>query len=344
MTMPEELSNLVKICHDRLLPKDLVKPQQTLAVGDGTSRAIIVLGKLWVNGSKLHVRFMGGTPAQQAIAQEQAKWWTDHANLTFEFDNAPNAEIRIAFDSSDGAWSYIGTDASTIPMNQPTMNLGFLDGGTAAHEFGHAIGLAHEHQNPAGGIQWNEDAVIRDLSGPPNSWDQATIRHNVLDKYRADQIRGTEFDHDSIMLYFFPDAWVKNGKGTKANEVLSKLDKEFVASAQVYPKTTTTPQGVELKIGAPPTTAQIGVPGEEDLFKFTVTSSSRYVIETGGQTDVAMKLFGPNSQTRLINEDDDGGIGFNARIASSLIPGEYFVQIRHFNKAGGIGSYTIKVS
>jgi len=36
------------------------------------------------------------------------------------------------------------------------MNLGFLDGGTAAHEFGHAIGLAHEHQNPAGGIQWNE--------------------------------------------------------------------------------------------------------------------------------------------------------------------------------------------
>jgi hypothetical protein len=28
------------------------------------------------------------------------------------------------------------------------MNLGFLDDGTAAHEFGHAIGLAHEHQNP----------------------------------------------------------------------------------------------------------------------------------------------------------------------------------------------------
>jgi hypothetical protein len=264
--------------------------------------------------------------------------------LTFEFDNAPNAEIRISFDSSDGAWSYLGTDATTIPMNQATMNLGFLDGGTAAHEFGHAIGLAHEHQNPAGGLQWNEDAVIRDLSGPPNNWDPGTIRNNVLNKYSADQVRGTEFDHDSIMLYFFPDTWVKNGKGTKANDVLSTLDKEFVASAQIYPKTATTPQGVELKIDAAPTATQIGVPGEEDLFKFTVTSSGRYVIETGGQTDVAMKLFGPNSQTRLINEDDDGGIGFNARIASSLIPGEYFVQIRHFNKARGTGSYTIKVS
>ena len=65
------------------------------------------------------------------------------------------------------------------------MNLGFLDGGTAGHEFGHAIGLAHEHQNPAGGIEWNEARVIQDLSGPPNNWDEAQIRHNVLKKYEV---------------------------------------------------------------------------------------------------------------------------------------------------------------
>jgi len=29
------------------------------------------------------------------------------------------------------------------------MNLGFLDGGTTGHEFGRAIGLAHEHSSPA---------------------------------------------------------------------------------------------------------------------------------------------------------------------------------------------------
>jgi hypothetical protein len=72
---------------------------------DGVQRAIIVFRKLWINGSKLRVRFMGGTSAQQAIAKEQALWWTSHANLTFEFNNAPAAEIRIAFDPSDGAWS-----------------------------------------------------------------------------------------------------------------------------------------------------------------------------------------------------------------------------------------------
>ncbi len=112
------------------------------------------------------------------------------------------------------------------------MNLGFLDGGTAAHEFGHAIGLAHEHQNPEGGIEWNEEVVIRDLASPPNFWDEATARHNVLNKYSGDQIHGTEFDPDSIMLYFFLDSWVKNGQGTKANEVLSALDKAFIARDQ----------------------------------------------------------------------------------------------------------------
>ena len=285
---------------------------------------------------------MGGTPAQQALAKEQAQWWTQHANLTFVFDNAPKAEIRITFDSSDGAWSYIGTDASSIPANQPTMNLGFLDGGTAAHEFGHAIGLAHEHQNPAGGIEWNEEVVLRDLSGPPNFWSPEQTRHNVLNKYSADQIRGTDFDRDSIMLYFFPDTWVKSGKGTKENDVLSNLDKEFIASASAYPRVAV--QAVELGVDAAPTPAKIGEPGEEDLFKFTVTSGGRHTIETDGQTDVVMKLFGPNSQTSLIAEDDDGGVGVNSRIVADIIPGQYFVPIRHFSKARGTGSYSIRVS
>ena len=94
-----------------------------------------------MNGSTLHVRFLGGTAAQQNLVKEQAAWWTAVANIKFEFDNSLNSEIRIAFDPNDGAWSYIGVDCRGIPSNQPTMNLGFLDGGTAAHEFGHALGL-----------------------------------------------------------------------------------------------------------------------------------------------------------------------------------------------------------
>lgn len=338
------MNEYLKICHDRVLPQDIARPQHTRASRrpDGVFEAIAVATKLWINGSNLQVRFIGGTSAQQAKAKEQAQWWLPHANLKFEFNNAPGAEIRIAFDSSDGAWSYIGTDCQGIPRNQPTMNLGFLDGGTAAHEFGHAIGLAHEHQNPEGGIEWNEEVVIRDLSGPPNDWTLDQIRHNVLDKYSADQIRGTKFDPESIMLYFFPGTWVRSGIGTKQNDVLSDIDKAFIASEKAYPHTAV--QVVDLSINAAPTSAAIGKAGEEDVFSFTVTSDGRHVIETGGQTDVVMKLFGPDSQTSLIAEDDDGGAGLNARIAADLIPGQYFVQVRHFNKTGGTGSYSIRVN
>ena len=335
--MPEYLH----VCQDKVLPKNLAINQHTF-INNGREEAVFVFKKGWINGSTLHVRFMGGTPAQHAIAKEQAQWWTTKAkaNLKFDFGNAPNAQIRVAFDPNDGAWSYIGTDASSIPADQPTMNLGFLDGGTAAHEFGHAIGLGHEHQNPEGGLEWNEEAVIRDLSAPPNSWTLQQIKHNVFDKYRADQIRGTKFDPDSIMLYFFPDAWVKNGRGTKQNNSLSAQDMEFIAGARAYPHIAV--QALELGVNAAPIPANIGAPSEEDVFKLTVTSGGRHVIETGRQTDVVMKLFGPESQTSLIAEDDDGGVGLNSRIVADMIPGHYFVSVRHFNKANGTGTYSIR--
>lgn len=333
-----------KVCIDRVLPTQTMRMQRTVRRG-GRVRALIPIGKTWMNGTTLRVRFMGGTAAQQTKAKEQALWWTQFANLKFDFNNAPDAEIRIAFDPSDGAWSYIGTDNRGIPLNQPTMNLGFLDGGTPAHEFGHAIGLAHEHQNPAGGISWNESVVLQALSGPPNNWDEATIRHNVLNKYSADQIRGTSFDPDSIMLYFFPASWTTNGIGTKANHVLSAMDKAFIASAEAYPKTApTVDDAVELKLNAKKrTAAAIGRAGEEDLFRFTVVAPARHIIDTRGPTDVVMKLYGPNSQTALIAEDDDSGLDTNARIVADLIPGTYYAQVRHYNRASGMGNYTIKV-
>ncbi len=336
------MPRVLKVCQDRVLPQDLFRNQPAMRVrGRDVLRAVFEFRKMWINGSTLRVRFMGGTAEQRALVRQQAQWWTEHANLTFAFNNVPDAEIRIAFDATDGAWSYVGTDCKKIPQGEPTMNLGFLDGGTAGHEFGHAIGLGHEHQNPAGGLEWNEEVVIRDLSRPPNSWTPAQIRHNVLEKYSIDQIKGTQFDPDSIMLYFFPARWTKNGVGTKANEVLSTIDQAFIASEEAYPRTAA--PAVKLHVGAPATQAGIGMPGEEDLFQFTVTSGGRYRVTTSGKTDVVMKLFGPDSQTNLIAEDDDSGIGLNARMVVDLIPGQYFVQIRHFHKAHGTGSYRIRV-
>ena len=327
-----------RTCFDRVLPAQLMQP---MARADSALESVFFVRKLWPNGSRLRVRFLGGSADQRRLAMEQAAWWAPHANLSFVESTDPDAEIRVAFDASDGAWSYIGTDCLSIPRDQPTMNLGFQDGGTSAHEFGHAIGMGHEHQNPEGGIEWNELEVIRDLSGPPNFWTPEQIRHNVLEKYARDQIRGTSFDPASIMLYFFPARWTLNGVGTSANETLSATDKSFAAS--MYPKAAT-PAAKHLEVGGDAVSGSIGAPGEEDLFAFTVADPVPHIVETQGQTDLVMKLYGPNRTTALVAEDDDSGTGLNPRIVHMLSPGAYLVQVRHYNRRHGEGDYSIRVA
>ncbi|MGB0910501.1 MAG: S8 family peptidase [Nitrospirales bacterium] len=99
----------------------------------------------------------------------------------------------------------------------------------------------------------------------------------------------------------------------------------------------------ELPVIPPPPPAtddSISQSGEKDWFKFTVTNQGLHRIETSGGTDVKMTLFGPGNQTVEIAKDDDGGEGFNARVMTSLNPGEYFVQVEHYS-ATGTGAYKI---
>jgi len=114
----------------------------------------------------------------------------------------------------------------------------------------------------------------------------------------------------------------------------------------MYPKTgPTVEKPTELVVNASRrTAASIGKYGEADLFAFNVAKPGRYVIDTRGPTDVVLKLFGPDSPTALIAEDDDSGFAFNARIAANLIEGRYFAQVRHHNRASGRGNYSIGVS
>jgi len=337
----------LKMCYDKILPRDLNRkpPQAPPRRGGGPQRAILVISKMWVNGSTLSVRFMDGTSEQHDLVQQFAPEWSEFANIRFDFDGRPDAEIRISFDANDGAWSYVGKDALEIPVHAATMNLGWVDKGVVLHEFGHALGLGHEHQNPDGGIQWNEETVYRDLAGPPNFWSRPKTFHNVIRKYDLDHIRGTDFDGDSVMLYAFPGSWTLNmPQGTHENNELSADDKQFIGSDQGYPSATTT-EIVELQVARPQVhAAEIGMPGEEDLFRFDVTEAGEHTIETEGPTDLVMSLFGPDSQTNLVAWDDDSGAGYNSRIVADLAPGTYYVQVRHYSNATGTGEYSIQVS
>ena len=59
------------------------------------------------------------------------------------------------------SWSCVGgSEASGKPKEEEcTMNLARIERATVLHQFGHALGLEHEHQHPTAPLEWNQEKV-----------------------------------------------------------------------------------------------------------------------------------------------------------------------------------------
>lgn len=199
--------------------------------------AVGLIDKFWPVGKVLRIYFIDGTRDEKDLVLKTAQIWSKYGNIHFqevdEWEDG-SSDLRISMDPRLGSWSYIGKDNEMIHWTKPTMNFGWLDVATILHEFGHAIGLLHEHQNPiGGGFNWNKEQVVKDLSGPPNNWPKDRIDWNMFHMYDRHLIRGTELNLTSIMMYFFEASWTKDGKATPQNTELSQMDKTFIN--EVYP-------------------------------------------------------------------------------------------------------------
>jgi len=202
------------------------------------SMGMAARGLTWAPHTKLKVRFLEGVPALHNRVLEAAREWiVDGVKFSIELA-APGekAHIRIAFNAARGSWSYIGKDCLGIHPSQPTMNLGWATLQTpkrdfysvVIHEWGHALGLLHEHNHPEALIDWDRQAVIDDLSAPPNEWDLETIESNVFAQYKSSQVITTDFDKASVMIYTIPSRWTKNGKSFMPSWKLSDGDRATI--------------------------------------------------------------------------------------------------------------------
>lgn len=217
------------------------------------------------------------------------------------FDSIPcphrTGDVRSEFDSGG---------------NKVIFKKEWVPGATVIHEFGHALGMMHEHQNNlknSNPIQINTDEVLRYYTctnGGDSMRGESDARNNVLNIYscvndNSCEYDGTEFDDKSIMLYPYPNAWIKGCteypkdvpcsdifsfqqpscdlNPTKTNFVLSPTDISWLKKE--YPPDSTNPPEITIKFTFKQDPELInGLKNDPEIEKWKVAWVQKVVTET----------------------------------------------------------------
>ena len=86
---------------------------------------------------------------------------------------------------------------------------------------------------------------------------------------------------------------------------------------------------------------QIETGGDVDYFRVQVTASGELTVHTTGSLDTKGQL--EDSAGAVLASNDDGGEGYNFRIAHTVSAGTYYIKVEGFD-ASATGSYTIHAS
>jgi serralysin len=240
--MNDPASNFCSACDPRI---GSLRPTRGI-----NARAAMLNAAFWGKGNRLTISFLEGDPAlHRRVADIAERWITETAaNIQFEFwigatRDPRYANLRIAFRPEKGSQSVVGKLALDVGRDEATMNLGWMSldladaqsNAVVLHEFGHALGLIHEHLSPVQPIDWNKENVVADLR-QTQGWDDATIEANMFAQYDPNGIFATDVDPLSIMMYPIPARWTNNGFSTGFNTSLTDKDRSLIVAAYGTPQ------------------------------------------------------------------------------------------------------------
>lgn len=199
------------------------------------------------NKKTLKIKFLNGKPKLQQRIKDAAAGWLPHISLTFDYNVAEQeaGDIRIDTSIKDYHRSYVGREAENLAVKDqagnwlPTMWVGVAHNSeqdlrrVVLHEFGHALGLKHEHQHPTNSIPWDEPAVLKRYAKLGGDWAKPDfVRYWVIRREPSSNHIGT-YDPLSIMHYAVPASDTGGKWSTTWSYNLSTYDTTFIA--QRYP-------------------------------------------------------------------------------------------------------------
>jgi hypothetical protein len=209
---------------------------------DEPGRAALLTQKYWgAAGVDLTVSFVEAVSAAlRGRILSHANAWGESADVQFRWTQQ-GGQVRVSL-AGRSYWSYLGVDVLSIPPSEPTMALGGFTSRTpesefvrvVRHEFGHTLGLVHEHLRRELVARLDRARVIA-WGARTQGWSEAVSVAQMLTPVEESALlEPTRTDGDSVMCYAFGGDLAVDGRPITGGTDIDALDRAYVA--KLYPK------------------------------------------------------------------------------------------------------------